>query len=154
MNERARVSNLFIAIERRRPMKPVEQVTAVADRGFAGCIHGRAGSRRQVLLVDSEMLTEFNLKPGMLRENVTTVGLDLARLSAGQQLVIGGATMEVTIPCEPCSHMDEIRVGLQAELKDRRGVLCRVVEGGQISRGDTIEIGEVVTSISNVGGAR
>jgi len=36
--------------------------------------------------------------------------------------------------------MDEIRMGLQKELENRRGILCRVIEGGRISRGDAIEI--------------
>jgi MOSC domain-containing protein YiiM len=50
--------------------------------------------------------------------------------------------------------MDEIRMGLQEALGDRRGVLCRVIEGGRISRGDAIEIQEVVAAIPGVGGAR
>lgn len=136
----AHVSNLFVAVEHRKPMKSVDQVTAIADRGFEGCIHGRDGSKRQVLLVDTETLTECGLEPGIVRENITTVGLNVARLKLGQRLAIGGAMLEVTIPCEPCSRMDEIRMGLQEALQDRRGVLCRVIEGGRISRGDVIEI--------------
>lgn len=150
----AHVSSLFIAVEHRKPMRAVDQATAIADRGFEGCIHGRSGSKRQVLLVDSQMLAAFNLEPGILRENITTVGLDLAALQAGQRLAIGRALLEVTIPCGPCSRMDEIRMGLQEELKDRRGVLCRVIEGGQVSRGDIIKVRELAASISSVGGAR
>jgi MOSC domain-containing protein YiiM len=138
----AHVSNLFIAVEHRKPMKAVDQATAVADRGFDGCIHGRHGSKRQVLVVDTEALAEFGLEPGILRENITTVGLNVAGLELGQRLAIGGAVLEVTIPCDPCFRMDEIRMGLQEALKDRRGVLCRVIEGGPISRGDVIEIRE------------
>jgi len=150
----AHVSNLFIAVEHRKPMKAVDQATAVAHRGFEGCIHGRHGSKRQVLLVDTETLAEFGLEPGIVRENITTVGLDLADLKLGQRLAIGSTVLEVTIPCEPCHQMEEIRMGLQEALKDRRGVLCRVIEGGRISRGDEIEIREAATAIQNVGGAR
>jgi MOSC domain-containing protein YiiM len=148
------VSNLFIAVEHRKPMKAVDQATAVANRGFEGCRHGRAGSKRQVLLVDSETLAKFGLEPGMVRENITTVGLNVGRIEPRQRLAIGGALLEVTAPCEPCHRMDDIRMGLQEALKDRRGVLCRVIEGGRISRGDVIEIREAVTAILNVGGAR
>jgi MOSC domain-containing protein YiiM len=150
----AHVSNLFIAVEHRKPMRAVDQVTALADRGFEGCIHGRPGSKRQVLLVDTETLAAFGLEPGIVRENVTTVGLDVSTLKRGQRLVIGDAVLEVTIPCEPCLRMDEIRMGLQETLKDRRGVLCRVIEGGRISRRDAIEIREAATAIPSVGGAR
>jgi len=150
----AHVSNLFIAVEHRKPMKSVDQAAAVANRGFEGCIHGRHGSKRQVLLVDTETLAEFGLEPGIVRENITTVGLNVADLKLGQRLAIGGVVLEVTVPCEPCHQMDEIRMGLQDALKDRRGVLCRVIEGGRISRGDEIEIREAATAIPNVGGAR
>src|ERR1700732_4720751 len=109
----AHVLNLFIAVEHRKPMKAVDQATAVANRGFEGCIHGRHGSKRQVLLVDAETLAEFGLEPGIVRENITTVGLDVSMLRQGQRLLIGGALLEVTIPCEPCFQMDEIRMGLQ-----------------------------------------
>jgi MOSC domain-containing protein YiiM len=146
------VSNLFVAVERRKPMKAVDQAMAVADRGFEGCIHSRHGGKRQLLLVDGETLAEFDLVPGVLRENVTTEGLNMADLKPGQRLLIGTAVLEVTIPCEPCFQMDEIRMGLQGALRNRRGVLCRVIEGGRISRGDTIEISETVT-IPSAGGA-
>jgi MOSC domain-containing protein YiiM len=36
--------------------------------------------------------------------------------------------------------MDEIRSGLRAELRDKRGWLCRVIEAGMVRRGDRIEI--------------
>ena len=149
----AHVSNLFVAVEHRKPMRAVDEAVAVADQGLEGCIHARQGGKRQLLLVDGETLDEFGLVPGVLRENVTTEGLNMADLRAGQRLAIGTAVLEVTIPCEPCFRMDEIRMGLQGALKNRRGVLCRVIEGGRISRGDAIEISEGAT-IPSAGGAR
>ena len=150
----AHVSNLFLAVERRKPMKAVENAMALADRGFEGCIHARLGGKRQLLIVASETLSTFGLAPGILRENITTVGLNTAEMKPQQRLVVGSAVLEVTIPCEPCSRMDEIRTGLQEALKNRRGVLCRVIEGGQISRGDVIEVRESAKAIPIVGGAR
>lgn len=148
------VANLFIAAERRKPMKAVDEVVALRDRGFEGCVHGRQGSKRQVLIIDRETLGEIDLPPGVVRENITTVGVDVAELKAGQRLAIGGAVLEVTIPCEPCHRMNEILMGLQEALKNRRGVLCCVIEGGRICRGDAIEVREAATAIPNVGGAR
>jgi MOSC domain-containing protein YiiM len=148
------VSNLFLAVEHRKPMKAVDRAIALADRGFEGCIHGRNGSKRQLLLVDSETLTEFQLAPGVVRENITTAGLNMAELKPGQRLVIGSAVLEVTIPCEPCFRMDDIRMGLREALENRRGVLCRVIEGGQIACGDAIEMSGAAAASPRVGGAR
>jgi len=121
-------------------MREVESALAIADRGLEGCRHGRSGSRRQVLLVDKETLELFGLQPGQIKENVTAGGIPVNDLTQGQHLAIGQALLEVTGPCEPCSRMDDIRMGLQRELHGQRGILCRVIAGGRIQRGDAIQI--------------
>jgi MOSC domain-containing protein YiiM len=45
----------------------------------------------------------------------------------------------VTGPCHPCGLMDDIRDGLQEELRGRRGVLAWVKAGGRVRVGDRIE---------------
>ena len=132
------VVELFVAPARRKAMRAMGAVRAIADRGFEGCVHGRPGSKRQVLLMEAEVLEDFGLEPGVVRENVTTRGIRLASLARGERLRIGEALLEVTVECEPCERMDEIRMGLREELRGRRGILCRVVEGGRIRRGDGI----------------
>jgi MOSC domain-containing protein YiiM len=124
-------------------MRPVDQILAVEDRGFDGCVHGRPGSRRQVLLVEAETLVEFGLEPGIVRENITTEGLRHGELREGVRLAIGQALFQVSGPCDPCDRMDEIRMGLQADLRGRRSTLCRVVKGGTIRRGDVIAVAEL-----------
>lgn len=136
----ATVEHVFVCIAHRLPMREVEQIRAVEDRGLANCAHGRLGSNRQVLLMDHETLGDLGLSPGVIKENVTTRGLDVRGLARGQQLRVGEALLEVTIPCEPCGRMDDIRQGLQGELHGKRGMLCRVLESGLIRRGDAIEL--------------
>lgn len=125
-------------------MREVEQTHALFDRGLEGCAHGRPGSWRQVLLVDIETLEDLGVNPGAVKENITTRGLNVRELKRGQQVRIGGAVLEVTIPCEPCTRMNDIRPGLEQTLRGRRGMLCRVVTEGPIHRGDRIEVLEAV----------
>ncbi|MGA8145729.1 MAG: MOSC domain-containing protein [Candidatus Acidiferrales bacterium] len=134
------VLNLFVCLVHRFPMKEVEDAEAVENKGFKGCIHGRPGSKRQVSLMDVETLQKLAIPAGAVKENITTRGLDFRTLETGQQLKIGGSLLEIAEPCDPCSRMDEIRQGLQQELRGQRGWLCRVVEGGRIRRGDEIEV--------------
>lgn len=136
------VLHLFQCPAHGEPMREFEEVYAVINKGFQDCIHGRSGSKRQVLLMDQETLEEFGIAPGRAKENITTRGLALETLSLGQRLRIGEALLEVTNPCTPCHQMDEIRQGLQEALRGRRGLLCRVVQSGRILRGDRIEIEE------------
>lgn len=149
------VARLFVAAARRSPMQERIEVQALANQGFDGCVHGRPGSRRQVLLVEGEMLRELGLLPGMVRENVTTEGIRLSELESGCRLRIGGAVLEMTVPCEPCGHMDAIRLGLRDELQGRRGIMCRVIESGLIRRGDELEVIEFANTrrIESKGGA-
>ena len=121
-------------------MRALPEVEAVANKGFAGCIHGRPESSRQVLLMDAETLALLGVAHGELLENVTTLGLALNELRAGQELQVGEAVLAVTKSCTPCERMDGIRPGLQEELRGRRGMLCKVVKGGRIRCGDSIQI--------------
>ncbi len=135
----ARVQNLFRAPRKRLPMEELAEVRVVTDAGFEGCAHARRASKRQVLLVDRETLEAMDLRPGIIRESITTDGLNVNSLQIGQLLRVGQARLEVTSVCTPCDQMEAIRPGLRKELWGRRGMLCRVLDGGLIRRGDAIE---------------
>jgi len=133
-----RVLRLFRAPKRSWPMEELAEVSAIQEMGFEGCAHARPGSR-QVLLMDRETLDALELSPGMMRENITTEGLNVNGLKQGESLRIGDVLLEVTMLCTPCGQMDDLRPGLRREIRGRRGMLCRIVKGGVIRRGDGIE---------------
>jgi MOSC domain-containing protein YiiM len=120
-------------------MEELSEVRALDDAGFEGCAHARPASKRQVLLMDRETLEAMDLRPGVIRENITTDGLNVNGLQIGQLLRVGEARLEVTSVCTPCDLMEAIRPGLRKELWGRRGMLCRILEGGVIRRGDSID---------------
>lgn len=136
------ILHLFQCLARRQPMREFDEVFAMENKGFKDCLHGRADSSRQVLVLDLETLEEFGIEPGRARENITTRGIALAKMSLGQRLRAGEVLLQVTQPCTPCDQIDEIRQGLQEALRGRRGLLCRVIEPGRIRRGDRIEMEE------------
>ena len=135
----ASVQNLFRAPKRHFPMEELAEVQAITDLGFEGCAHARLASKRQVLLVERETVDAMDLQPGIIRENITTDGLNVNSLQIGQLLSVGQARLEVSAVCTPCDQMEAIRHGLRKELWGRRGMLCRVQYGGLIRRGDAIE---------------
>jgi MOSC domain-containing protein YiiM len=136
----ASVARLFICPEHGQPAREVPEARAVPDWGLEGCSHARRGSKRQVLLIDAETLDEMALLPGQVKENVVTRGLDVRALDKGQRLRMGGALLEVTVPCSPCSFIESLRPGLEARMRGKRGMLFRVIEGGLIRPGDSIEV--------------
>ena len=140
----ARVLHLFRAPQRRAPMEELASAEVVKNAGLQGCAHARGG-KRQVLLADAETLGAFQLEPGITRENVTTEGLDVNGLAIGQRLRLGEVELEVSAVCDPCEQIEALRPGLQAEMQGRRGMLCRVLTGGTLQRGDVIIVLEEKT---------
>lgn len=134
----ASVRHIFRAPKKRLPMEELSEARAIANRGLEGCAHARPG-QREILIVDGETLDAMNLAPGSIRENITTTGLNVNGLEVGRRLRIGGVYLEVSGVCTPCDQLERLRPGLRRELWGRRGMLCRVIEGGTIRRGDMIE---------------
>jgi MOSC domain-containing protein YiiM len=133
------ILHLFRAPQKHVPMEELTEVSMITDFGFERCAHARHSGARQVLIVDRETLDAMDLRPGWIKENITTEGLNVNGLPPGQQLRIGPARLEVTAVCTPCDQLEKIRPGLRREIWGRRGMLCRVIEGGIIRCGDLIE---------------
>ena len=126
----ARKSGRSDAHERRR---------AIAGQGLEGCAHANP-PRREVLFVSKEHLDSVNVEPGAIRENITVEGYDVQRWPIGQRVRAGVAEFEITMVCDPCHRMDELRDGLRAELDGKRGMLARVVESGEVAVGDDVTL--------------
>ena len=116
-----------------------ERRRAIAGEGLEGCAHANP-PKREVLFVSKEHLDSLDLEPGVVRENLTVEGTDVEQWPVGQQVRVGEALFEITMVCDPCHRMDELRQGLRAELQNKRGMLARVVESGEVAVGDQVEL--------------
>lgn len=133
------ITSLQLCPGYRKPMRSVVSANAIAGKGLDGDAHAIEESSRQILLVEKEILDQLQLRPGDIKENITTQGISLMHLQFKQRLLIGDSVvLEITKPCTPCSRMDEIRSGLRAKLAGKRGMLARVINGGSIKTGDRI----------------
>jgi len=82
--------------------------------------------------------------PALFGENLTTEGIDLSAVVAGEQLSVGSAVLEAAQPRLPCFKLG-IRVGdsqfpkrFQAAL--RMGAYFRVIQEGDVGAGDEIRV--------------
>jgi len=136
----ATVAGLFVSSARGSGRsEPRERVLAIESQGLEGCAHANP-PRREVLLASKEHLDALGVEPGAIRENVTVEGTDVHDWAVGQRVQVGGALLEITMVCDPCHRMDELRAGLRSELDGKRGMLAHVVDGGEIALGDEIEL--------------
>jgi MOSC domain-containing protein YiiM len=123
---------------RRGPMEALESAQVVED-GLDGCAHRRAG-KRSVLFVAAEDLEALDVAHGAVKENFTVRGADVMKWPVGQRVATGEAEFEISMVCDPCHLMEEIRPGLQAELEGRRGMLASVVKTGSVNLGDELRL--------------
>ena len=117
-----------------------ERRRAIAGEGLEGCAHANP-PRREVLFASADHLRSVGVEPGAVRENMTVEGMDVQQWPIGQRVRVGkDAVFEITMVCDPCHRMDELRDGLRAELDGKRGMLARVVEDGEVAVGDELEL--------------
>jgi MOSC domain-containing protein YiiM len=135
----AELIGIWRSLKRRDPMEPLERARVFENEGVEGCAH-RRGGKRNVLFVAVEDLESLDVTPGAVKENFTVRGADVMRWPIGQRLEIGEAEFEISMVCDPCELMEEIRPGLQAELEGKRGMLARVLRTGDVAVGDEIRL--------------
>ena len=136
----ATVSGLFTSPGRKSGVSTAhDRLRAVEGHGFEGCAHANP-PKREVLFVSQEHLDGLELQPGTIRENVTVAGDDVERWPIGQRVRVGEAVFEITMVCDPCERMEALRPGLRERLEGKRGMLARVVEGGEVAVGDELSL--------------
>ena len=140
------VISLQVRTEKHGEPRPVTEAVARVGGGIEGDVHGHR-STRAVLVIDRATLDALDLSPGDLREEITTEGLpDVTNLPVDTELRIGGVTLRVNGPCEPCTHIGELLGVADPEefrqsLVGRRGALCTVVAASAPIRvGDPAEV--------------
>jgi MOSC domain-containing protein YiiM len=120
-------------------MESRETVNLVANKGIIGdAAYGRR--KRQILLVSKDVLLEFNLQPGEIRENIVVEGVPIDSLPPDTILQLGSTNIKLVGPCTPCARLDKIRPGLQERLQGKRGVLAQAIADGEIAIGDDVTI--------------
>jgi len=135
----AELVGIWRSPKRREPLEPLESARVFENEGVEGCAH-RRGGKRNVLFVAVEDLEALGLEPGAVKENFTVRGAEVMKWRIGQRLVIGDAEFEVSMICDPCELMEEVRPGLQAEIDGRRGMLARVTKTGEVAVGDELQL--------------
>ena len=135
-------------------MRAVDSVEAIAGVGLTGDRYAipldeqdpTDDEVRDVTLVEAEQIewlaaeTGIRLSPGATRRNLTTRGVRLNDL-VGRTFRVGSVRIQGVELCEPCAHMQEL-VGqpVLRPLVHRAGLRARLLDGGELRIGDSIEV--------------
>lgn len=130
---------------REAPVEVVDSVEAIAGGGLTGDRYSKEGGDRQVTLIQAEhldavasMLGRDAVDPELVRRNIVVRGVNLLALK-DKQFELGGAVLEYTGLCHPCSKMETaLGPGGYNALRGHGGITARVIRSGRIDNGSTL----------------
>lgn len=136
----AKAEHLFVKARHGKPMAAAESLPLVAGLGIKDDVNAHRLSPRQILVTVASELDALALPPGALRENLVISTDRLGDFQPGSALTTaGGVEIRLTMYCEPCKQLLPLAADL-AGMIGRRGILGVVVGGGQLRRGDVLEL--------------
>lgn len=118
----------------------------IVNHGIAGDAH--AGNwHRQISLLSADKIDAFreqgaDVADGAFGENLIVRGIDFRALPIGTLLRCGGVLLELTQRGKECHSHCAIYHAVGDCIMPREGVFARVLEGGTIEVGDTMQIEE------------
>ncbi|HHV18186.1 MAG TPA: MOSC domain-containing protein [Thermoanaerobacterales bacterium] len=116
----------------------------IEDFGIDGDAHGGPWHRQVSLLaqesIDKMIEKGLEVGPGDFAENVTTRGIDLVNLPIGTRLKAGEILLEVTQIGKKCHGKCAIYELAGDCVMPREGIFTKVIKGGTLSSGDSIEV--------------
>ena len=150
---KGQVVAVHIHEERRAAAFEIEEARLVPGKGIEGDTHfrraeadpGHANPKCEVTLIESEALEALErdydvaLTAAESRRNVLTEGVPLNHL-VGREFRVGETVLRGAELCEPCGYLESMTApGVREGLLHRGGLRARIVTGGTVRAGDSIE---------------
>lgn len=145
--KKGKVLDVNISTEKGVIKTPIHEGNFIKDFGLEGDAHG-GNWHRQVSLLGIESFQTMidlgveGLKDGIFAENITTEGIILYELPVGTHLKVGETLMEVTQIGKECHSGCEISKKVGKCVMPKEGIFTKVLQGGKIKAGDSIEVME------------
>lgn len=141
----AKVLSINISEKKGVIKTPIKEGIFIEEHGLKDDAH--AGKwHRQVSLLAQESIDKMikmgisNLDAGKFAENITTEGIILHELPVGTRLKIGETIQEVTQIGKECHKGCAIKNQVGTCIMPTEGIFTRIIQGGVIRSGDSIEI--------------
>ena len=145
----AEVFKLGIAANNNQPIKEVNSIEVLANKGIVGDrhFHDFSDPYNQLSLIESENIDEYNIKFGLnipyidFRRNIVTKGIQLNDL-IGKKLKVGNVELEGIELCRPCRHLTEMldQKSVLKEFMRKGGLRCQILSSSKITVGDKINL--------------
>ena len=126
------------------PRPTVENLNLIIDYGIENDKFAGKKLEQTVMIVGLESYriaknNDINLEFGCLGENIL-LDFDPHSLEIGTNLIIGDSIIEITQVCTVCNHLAVFDENLPILLKGHRGVYCKIIKSGNISKDMIVKI--------------
>ena len=145
----AEVFKLGIAANNNKPIKEVNSIEVLENKGIVGDRHFQDFNDpyNQLSLIESENIDDYNIKFGLnipyinFRRNVVTKDIRLNDL-IGKKLKVGNVELEGIELCRPCRHLTEMldQKNVLKEFMRKGGLRCQILSSSKITIGDKINL--------------
>ncbi len=142
---KGKVLSINISEKKGTPKTKINPGVLIEDFGFEGDAH--AGKwHRQVSLLAKESIEKSKGLPsdglchGVFAENITTEGIELYTIAVGTQLKVGECIIEISQIGKECHEGCAIQKLVGKCVMPREGVFAKVIKGGKVFEGDSIEV--------------
>lgn len=117
----------------------------VTDMGIENDGHAGDWSRQVTCLNHASVLRlnqekNMHVGPGQYAENLLIEGLDFSPIQVGSRLQIGAEVILQVSQIGKEDHPSVVTRTLGVSLLPYEGLFCRVIRGGQIRKGDPVEL--------------
>ncbi|MFK7944493.1 MAG: MOSC domain-containing protein [Paracoccaceae bacterium] len=147
--------HIHITPAKSQPMQRLAEANLIEGQGIEGDRYAlgtgtysiKPGEDRQVTLIEAEMLARVAADDGheitvdKHRRTLTVEGVPLQHL-VGLRFRVGATVLEGVRINQPCKYLNlMLKRDVYMPLWNRSGLNCKVIKGGTIRPGDTLEAG-------------
>ncbi len=144
-NESGKIISISISHKKGVCKKPIESAKFIENYGIENDAHAGSDTHRQVSLLAFESIEKMrkfglNVTVGSFAENIAVSGIDLSSVKVGDRFKLGkDVIIEVTQIGKECHTKCAIFYKAGYCIMPEEGIFAKVVRGGLVKKGDTIE---------------
>lgn len=143
--DKGKIYSIAISQERGELKKEVPEALVIVGHGIEG--DGHAGKwDRQITCLDfrsvvkSNKINKLNMGPGDFAENILIEGLDFSNLAVGSKLKLGASVILEVSQIGKEDRPSVVTRNFGVSLLPGEGLFCKVIAGGQIKKGEIVEV--------------
>ena len=140
-----KIESISVSKKKGTRKKQVEEIEIIENHGLEGDAH--AGQwHRQISFLASESISKtkeqgLDVSFGDFAENIATSGIEWKEIPVGTKIKLGRkALLEITQIGKECHNKCAIYYMAGDCIMPKEGIFARVLKGGKIKRGDTIQL--------------